>query len=90
MNVPPLKRLQADEPPSPSAFVDELDPRWDEVITRCLARNPAEGFDLEELTAALSPPPPRRSRWTALWVIAAGLAVGVACLALLRLLTNNG
>jgi serine/threonine protein kinase len=90
VNVPPLKRLQADEPPSPSAFVDELDPRWDEVITRCLARNPADRFDLEELTAALSPPPPRRSRWTALWVIAAGLAVGVACLALLRLLTNNG
>jgi tetratricopeptide (TPR) repeat protein/TolB-like protein len=38
-----LKRLQ-EPPPSPRRQAPDLDPVWDEVILRCLERNPADRF----------------------------------------------
>jgi len=37
------KRL-VDPPPAPSSLASGLDPRWDEAILRCLARDPADRF----------------------------------------------
>jgi serine/threonine protein kinase len=37
------KRL-TEAPPTPRAFVPELDPKWEHFILRCLAREPAQRF----------------------------------------------
>jgi serine/threonine protein kinase/tetratricopeptide (TPR) repeat protein len=38
-----LKRLEED-PPSPRGYVPELNPTWEEVILRCLARDPKDRY----------------------------------------------
>jgi len=48
-----LSRLK-DLPPSPRAVAPHLDPTWESVILRCLARDPAERFHrVEDVVAAL-------------------------------------
>ncbi len=49
-----LKRLQ-EPPPSPRVLAPELDPAWEAVILRCLAREPGERFaSAGEVAAALA------------------------------------
>lgn len=53
--VTALQRLR-EEPSSPSIYMPDLDPRWEETILRCLERDPADRFDTaEEVIAALEP-----------------------------------
>jgi tetratricopeptide (TPR) repeat protein len=73
-----LARLKGD-PPRPSALVPGLDPRWEEVILRCLAREPADRFrSVEEIGRALDGSSDRRGgrlRRAAPVVAAAALAI---------------
>ncbi len=70
----PLAALvkRAKEPPrSPRIYVEDLDPRWEAAIMKCLARDPAKRFaTADDVIAELSPstrsrPPQgnRRRRW---------------------------
>src|SRR5262249_34018738 len=62
-----VKRLQ-EAPPSPRTHVPDLDPRWETVILRCLARRPEDRFATAgEVVAALEgalvePPASARGR----------------------------
>jgi tetratricopeptide (TPR) repeat protein len=80
-----VKRL-TEAPPRPSDLKPGLGPRWEEVILRCLARQPDGRFQRAgEVTAALDPSPlaaalgtsrvTRRRLWLA---VAAGFLVAVA------------
>lgn len=84
-----MRRLH--EPPRPPrSIVADLDPRWEAVILRCLAREPAQRFaDVLDVPRALAdpaaavgsiePPSPRwRIRTLAVGVVLAGLAAVVA------------
>lgn len=52
-----VKRLQ-EAPKPPHVHVPDLDPRWEKVILRCLARQPQDRFaSAGEAIAALSPTP---------------------------------
>jgi tetratricopeptide (TPR) repeat protein/TolB-like protein len=71
-----LKRLQ-EPPPSPRQQAPDLDPIWEEVILRCLERNPDDRFHharqviralgvtrfQEEATTPIYLPPRRRRTW---------------------------
>ena len=47
-------RRLAEDPPAPSRIATDLDPRWEAVILRCLAREPEARFQVvEEVAAAL-------------------------------------
>ncbi len=49
-----LQRMH-EPPPPPSRYVPDLDPRWEAVILRCLARDPEERFErVEDVVSALS------------------------------------
>jgi eukaryotic-like serine/threonine-protein kinase len=54
-----VKRL-LEAPPSPRAYVPDLDPRWEAVILRCLRRDPGERFqrvtDVVEALSSLDSP----------------------------------
>jgi serine/threonine protein kinase len=59
------ERRLRDEAPSPRRLVPDLDPRWEAVILRCLARDPAARFPGPAAVAealASSPPPSRTTR----------------------------
>jgi serine/threonine protein kinase len=46
-------------PPSPRALVPDLDPRWETLVLRCMAQNPAERFaSARELRDAIPPVEP--------------------------------
>ncbi len=79
-----FKRVE-EEPPSPRIHLPDLDPRWEEVILRCLARNPedryAEAQDLIRVlegddSRLLLPTPAGRLRKLIPWL--ATLLIGVA------------
>jgi len=57
------RRLRQDAP-SPRRLVPDLDPTWDSVILRCLARNPAERYPTAAavVSALSTAPAPRRTR----------------------------
>lgn len=73
-------------PPSPRSHVQDLDPRWEAAILRCLQRKPEERFDeVADVLRALGADPTRPApwpRWLPLAVAgalaAAGLGYGVA------------
>lgn len=62
-----LKRLTHDPPP-PSRLVPDLDPRWEDLILRCLARDPAHRFATarDVLDALPAPGAPAAARGEAL------------------------
>ncbi len=76
-----VMRLRQD-PPSPRVYVPDVDPRWEQVILRCLERDPARRFATagtvaaalasDEPVAVVAPPPPprQRRRWTTPAVLA--------------------
>ncbi len=80
-----FKRVQED-PPSPRVHLPDLDPRWEEAILRCLARQPedryAEAQDLIPVLGGdskwLLPSPADRLRKLAPWLAAAAAAAAVA------------
>jgi protein kinase-like protein/sulfatase-modifying factor enzyme 1 len=62
-------------PGRPSALVPGLDPAWDDLVLRCLAREPRDRFArVEEIRPPVRRNPRRRGRWAlgALAVAAAG------------------
>ncbi len=74
-----VKRLK-EQPPPPRSLVPDLDPRWDRVILRCLARKPEDRFAsaedaVRELRGESAIVPKSRSAMV--------LAAGVAAMALL-------
>jgi serine/threonine protein kinase/tetratricopeptide (TPR) repeat protein len=81
-----VRRLKED-PPHPSATVPDIDPIWEKVILRAMARKPADRFErAEEIVYALEtgrlprPDVPKRrsaARWGAGALAAATLAVAV-------------
>jgi eukaryotic-like serine/threonine-protein kinase len=67
-------------PPRPGQVVADLDPRWDDVVHRCLAREPDDRPSLPEIRAALTgamPPRRRQVRPRALAIGAGVAAVAV-------------
>ncbi len=80
-----FKRVQ-EEPPSPRQHLPDLDPRWEEVILRCLARQPedryAEAQDvirvLEGDEKWLVPSSADRFGKLVPWLVAAAVAAAVA------------
>ncbi len=79
-----FKRVQ-EEPPSPCKHLPDLDPRWEEVILRCLARKPEDRYDeaqdiirvLEsERSTLLLPSPAERFKKLVPWLVAAVVAAG--------------
>ena len=55
-----FRRVQ-EEPPSPRVHLPDLDPRWEEVILRCLARDPKDRYaEAQDLIRVLDGD---RSRW---------------------------
>lgn len=79
-----LRRLR-EPPPSPRALAPDLDRRWEDVILRCLARDPCERPPVEAIVPALvgeasevSRPRPGRRHvvWLALALAVVGLATG--------------
>jgi tetratricopeptide (TPR) repeat protein len=72
------------DPTPPRERVPSLDPRWNDVILRCLAREPAARFgSAKEAVDALVAPPvfwTRRRLWLGAALIAGALAVGGAVL----------
>ncbi len=81
-----FKRVQ-EEPPSPRVHLPDLDPRWEEVILRCLARKPEDRFEeaqdiirvLEgERSQLLVTAPDDRLRRLVPWLVAAVVAAGFA------------
>ena len=68
-------------PPSPRTLVQDLDPRWEDVILRCLSREPANRPALEEIARALGDPsaplpsPRAPRRWLPIAVALALLAL---------------
>ena len=79
-----FKRVQ-EEPPSPREHLPDLDPRWEEVILRCLARKPedryAEAQDVirvlqGEKSRLLVTAPEDRVRKLVPWLVAAVVALG--------------
>jgi tetratricopeptide (TPR) repeat protein len=86
-----LVRRTQEAPPSPRQFVPDVDPRWDALIVRCLARDPRERFaSAAEVARALDEdipaPAPQTSR--AKWPIAAAIAIAVIA-ALTVIATRN-
>jgi hypothetical protein len=80
-----LKRL-TQPPPSPRVAVPDLDPRWEETILHCLAREPGERFQdvrdvLRSLRGEVRPRTQRRRRRAALGVAAVVAAGGLAAIA---------
>jgi serine/threonine protein kinase len=70
-----LMRLAMDAP-SPRKFVPSLDPLWEGILARCLARHPAARFaSVDAIVDALRAPPAPRERWSA---ATKGAAVAVA------------
>ncbi len=85
-----FKRVK-EEPPSPREFLPDLDPRWEEVILRCLARQPedryAEAQDIikvleGERSQLLVTAPEDRLNRIVPWLIAALVAAGFVAAAL--------
>ncbi|MCU0293285.1 MAG: protein kinase [Thermoanaerobaculaceae bacterium] len=77
-----LRRLR-EPPPLPRSLVPDLDPRWEAVILRCLARDPRDRCDVEEIVPALTDASkvvrrPGARRRLPLWAAAAGVAVAAA------------
>jgi tRNA A-37 threonylcarbamoyl transferase component Bud32 len=81
-----LSRLRQ-EAPRPSAFVPDLDPAWDTLLSRCLARDPRARFaDAGAVGAALqalSLSRGKRRRTASIWAAIATLSVLLAGLATL-------
>src|SRR5262249_50213066 len=85
-------RLQ-EAPPSPRTHVPDLDPRWEAVILRCLARRPEDRFAtagevVAALEGALVEPPASARGWARRWLVprlgAAAIAVAVGIVGWLR------
>jgi tetratricopeptide (TPR) repeat protein/TolB-like protein len=79
-----VKRLK--EPPSsPRGYVPDMDPRWESVILRCLARDPGDRYqDADTVVRALqgeAVAPGRRARRRQRRLLAAAVAVAVAAAA---------
>ena len=83
--VSSLARLR-EEPPAPSAFAPHIDRRWDQLVARCLAREPERRFAggaelmvaLEHLSKAS---PLRLSSWSRLMIVfcaACSIALGLS------------
>ncbi len=81
-----FKRME-EEPPSPREVLPDLDPRWETVILRCLARRPEDRFkEAQDVIRVLDgdrskwlqPTPGDRLRRLAPWLLAAALAAAVA------------
>jgi len=81
-----FKRMQED-PPSPRQHLPDLDPRWEQVILRCLARDPSERYaeaqDIirvleSDASQWLQPSPASRLRRLLPWLAAALIAAAIA------------
>ena len=79
-----FKRVQ-EEPPSPREHLPDLDPRWEEVILRCLARKPEDRYqEAQDIIRVLQgkksqllvTPPEDRLRKLVPWLVAAVVALG--------------
>jgi eukaryotic-like serine/threonine-protein kinase len=79
-----MRRLQVD--PAPPLDLEPTVPaRWNQVILRCLARDPEARYaSIDDLLAALREPPPRRAAWKTplVAVVAGALAITAGVVAL--------
>ncbi|MGE5047629.1 MAG: protein kinase domain-containing protein, partial [Deltaproteobacteria bacterium] len=69
-----LRRVSA-RAPSPRDLVKDLEPRWEQVISRCLEREPGRRYPAVGDVAASLRAPGSRKAARSLWVPAAGAAV---------------
>jgi TolB-like protein/Flp pilus assembly protein TadD/tRNA A-37 threonylcarbamoyl transferase component Bud32 len=81
-----LRRQQTGSSPTPLALRQDLDPKWEHIIGRCLDPEPARRFqDIYAVLEAFGPRVKPRSRWSAIIPAAAVIAIAPAALWLARL-----
>ena len=89
-----LVRRTREDPPPPSRHAGDLDPRWEAVIMKCLAREPAARFaDAAAVLAELEPAKGkrqlsrrlrRRLRWVEVFLVLSLMVAAVAHLPIFR------